>query len=238
MREEEEDEGFITFKPKDDDDENDDDEDANTSRSSRSQATPERRRKKGCRRLQFADPLHVVAYIPAIEDLTRTERHAVWWRQKDFGGFRQAAKVVAYQARHTCKRLETAGYPLAVSWQTQDDLRHVPSELAEWSAGAARGLEHWTSRTHYELRRKAIDNAKKQVLQQKASAEECQDATRASRVLARFLGEADAVCAAQSHERIQQQCKQPNSTTTSSSPERKVKYYQERKLPAQHRGIA
>lgn len=180
------------------------------------------------RAVHFSEPLHLIAaHIPTIDDIPTLERHDIWWRERDFYAFRMAAKTVSYDLQLLDKNaverhLERGGYSKAnlLALTVVDELAledllktgirqqslttHV-QRLVEWTH-KGRGLEHWTSRKHHLFRREAMHESRNIVLSltrdQEAPQEvvkQYQEHSRASRILARLMAEADAITAQQVH---------------------------------------
>ena len=199
-------------------------------------------------RVTFSSKLHtVVATIPSIDDLSTTERKSVWWSQRHFQEFRKNAKIAAHNAKAEQSLngqlyLKAKHYADFVKEDNLEEfLRRVPGELS--STEGPRGLEHWASKEYFDTRRKCMKDAKKLVLlhsQDNNLAQKYQHATRASRVMARWKGEADALVLVD-----QDTADQGNKAEALSFvplippalPSKRVQH-RRRKVPVQHRSIA
>lgn len=171
----------------------------------------------------------IAELIPMIDDIPRKERHDIWWTARDFHTFRMAAKKVSYDLqrldKNTIERhLETGGYSKAnllatttvvdelalEDFLTTGILQSMPfhvERLVGWThRSQGRGLEHWTSRIHHLYRREAIHESRNIILSLTSDQEtpqevvkQYQEQSRAARILARLIAEADAITAQQVH---------------------------------------
>ena len=222
-------------------------------------STPQNRTKK--RRVSFATALHdIVATIPSIDEISREERRAVWWQHGHFEEFRRRAKISAYNARMD-ESVDQHAYMRAKDvalTATEEHLSNLPLLI---QASGARGLEHWTTRLHYDTRRQQMKDSRRIVVEATTQDEQViattyQDATRASRILARWTGQLDeqqatTVQAPQPRKEIAgrttvagrglpmvRRGRRGLPVATAATRQGRTGPARQRKVPVQHRGIA
>ena len=163
----------------------------------------------------------IVGHVQTRDEISPRQKYYCWWRPKDFEGFRLAAKEIALSTRLEGRKAMLAvdeGYTkanyLACTWeeeevhdnlQTHKILHHADS-LRRWSDRqyTCRGLEHWTSKKHWEARVEVMGDAREIVVElsrynetPQEIAKQYQDFSRSARILARFKGHADSEAAKQ-----------------------------------------
>jgi hypothetical protein len=168
------------------------------------------------RRARFALAKSEIFHVPTLEEISKSEQADCWWGPKDFRAFRFSAKHSSYEARleESNKSVHAVddGYRTAIHLANTMQEHEMEQALAEDNVGefteglkawacrpaSCRGLEHWTSKKHFQARLDTMEEAKTVVLQLahfQESADEIakhyQETSRPARILARLRGHAD-----------------------------------------------
>mmetsp|Transcript_28293 Transcript_28293/g.65828 ORF Transcript_28293/g.65828 Transcript_28293/m.65828 type:complete len:293 (-) Transcript_28293:64-942(-) len=164
--------------------------------------------------IRFSDDLCTTNLIPSCSELADDDIESLWYSQRDFNRFKTLSRILAKNTRMRGPEVTgpvDEGYLKAktIAFAMEEDalprfLKRVDSHiepLCTWARrkSTCRGLEYWTSKTHNVARaetRNDICCTVVELSEYNESPEVIADASmeysRGSRILARFLGEADA----------------------------------------------